>query len=140
MMLGVAAPVARFVGRLTADPVVDIDDEAAIDPAASLLVVGRQRLKDDSSARLGADVLLEHLDRLPGRVVYVVPDRVVFGRYAVDQQAWRTVAASGRRVMVLEVGLLRELGEAAAVEQAQPIFAATAAAVVGLIDGRSLTA
>jgi hypothetical protein len=122
MVLGVAAPVARFIGRLTADTVADVDDDRHIDPGASLLVVGRQRLK--------------HAARLPRRIVYVVPDRVGVGRYAADQQAWRTVAASGRRVMVLEVGLLRELGEDAAVLQARAVFDADSAGVVGLIDGR----
>lgn len=136
MVLGVAAPVARFIGRLTSDAVADVDDDHAIDPSASLLVVGRQRLTDDGKTRLGADVLMEHAARLPRRIVYVVPDRVGVGRYAADQQAWRTVAASGRRVMVLEVGLLRELGDDVAVEKARAVFDAEGAGVVGLIDGR----
>lgn len=138
MVLGVAAPVARFIGRLTADAVADLDDDRHIDPGASLLVVGRQRLMDNGTTRLGADVLLEHVARLPRRIVYVVPDRVGVGRYAADQQAWRTVAASGRRVMVLEVGLLRELGDDAAVLKARAVFDADGAGVVGLIDGRPI--
>jgi hypothetical protein len=136
MVLGVAVPVARFIGRLTADPIVDVDDDRRIDPGASLLVVGRQRLLDDGTTRIGGDVLLEQAARLPRRVVYVVPDRVAVGRYAADRQAWRTVAASGRRVMILEVGLLRELGEDDAVLKARTVFEADGAGVVGLIDGR----
>lgn len=138
MVLGVAAPVSRFITALTGVAPIDVDEPEAIDPGADLLVVGRQQHLADGSLRLGADVVDATGHRLPRRVVYVLPDRFSEARYARDRRAWRDVAARGHRVMVLELSALRELGDDVAVGQARPIFDDTSPGVFGLLDGRGL--
>lgn len=138
MVLGVASPVSRFVTALTGGVPIEVDEPEAIEPASDLLVVGRQQHLPDGALRLGADVIEAGVARLPHRIVYVLPDRFSDARYARDQRAWREVAARGHRVMVLELAALRELGDDVAVARARPILDDSTAAVVALLDGRSL--
>lgn len=126
MVLGVAVPVARFVETVFGGTPVDLDDGGAggvtdddvatlpVDPAADLLVVGRQQVQPDGQVRLGHDVLTALAPRLPQSILYVVPDRYDPQRYAHDRVVLDGLATSGRRVFVLEVSAMRAWGADAA--------------------------
>ena len=123
MLLGVAVPVARLVEDVFGATLTDIDtdidldrepERVPMDPEALALVVGRQQIQPNGRVRIGSEVLTLLRAKLPKTILYVVPDRYEAGRYQGDRDVLEGLCADGHTVYVLEVAVMRSVGEAAA--------------------------
>lgn len=108
MILGVATQVAVLVASYF-DNVIDDVAEPGETAGADILIVGRQALAG-TSYRFASDVIPLCLAvHRPKLLVATLPDRFDAHRYAKDRGVWGEACALGVPVVVLEVGLLREL-------------------------------
>jgi len=139
MMLGVATRVAELIGR-AAGEVKDVEFVFEIDPAADVLVIGRQRLREDGVTVFGYDILDQVAERCPPRVVYVLPDRFDERRYARDLDSWRRAAKRGTRVVVIGVAQLREVGNERAEALLRARLASTGGGIFNALDDNDATA